>query len=111
MATVRGVDVVDAQLADDALNLLEIDEAGFDENDRRYLRTLITKFDGGPAGLSTLAAALGEERDSLEYVYEPYLLQEGYIQRTPRGRIATARAYTHLGLAVIAGPDDQGSLL
>jgi holliday junction DNA helicase RuvB len=111
VATVRGAEVVDSALADEALNLLEIDEAGFDENDRRYLRTLITKFDGGPAGLSTLAAALGEEKDSLEFVYEPYLLQEGYIQRTPRGRVATARAYQHLDLEVIAGSDGQGSLL
>lgn len=112
VATVRGAEVVDAALADEGLTLLEIDAAGFDENDRRYLRTLITKFDGGPAGLSTLAAALGEEKDSLEFVYEPYLLQEGFIQRTPRGRIATARAYQHLGLAVVAGSGEgQGSLL
>ena len=111
VATVRGVEVIDAALADEALTLLEIDEAGFDENDRRYLRTLITKFDGGPAGLSTLAAALGEEKDSLEFVYEPYLLQEGFIQRTPRGRVATARAYQHLGIELVVGDDGQGTLL
>jgi Holliday junction DNA helicase RuvB len=109
VATVRRASVVDAGLADDALRLLEIDEAGFDENDRRYLRTMIEKFDGGPVGLSTLAAALGEEKDSLEFVCEPYLLQEGYIHRTPRGRVAAVRAYEHLGIP-IASPG-QGSLV
>ena len=101
VAVVQGAPGVDAELADEALRMLEIDEVGFDDMDRRYLRTLIEKFDGGPVGIGTLSAALGEDKDSLEFVYEPYMMQEGYIQRTPRGRVATPRAYQHLGLAVL----------
>lgn len=86
------------QVARDALAQLEIDELGLDENDRRLLRAIIELFDGGPVGLSTLAAALAEEVDAIEDVYEPFLLQLGFLQRTPRGRIATRRAYEHLGL-------------
>ena len=107
-ALVKGGNVVDRKLANDALQMLEIDEAGFDYMDRLYLQTLITKFDGGPAGISTLSAAIGEDKDTLEEVYEPYLLQEGYIQRTPRGRIATRRAYEHLGLITAGGGDGGG---
>ncbi len=81
-----------------ALANLEVDELGLDENDRRLLRTIIEMFEGGPVGLSTLAAALAEEVDAIEDVYEPFLLQLGFLQRTPRGRIATRRAYEHLGL-------------
>jgi holliday junction DNA helicase RuvB len=86
------------EVARAALATLEIDELGLDENDRRLLRTIIELFEGGPVGLSTLAAALAEEVDAIEDVYEPFLLQLGFLQRTPRGRIATRRAYEHLGL-------------
>jgi len=87
--------VITAELAQQALEALEIDHAGFDRMDRRLLLTLIDKFDGGPVGLDTLAAAIGEEKDSIEDVYEPYLLKEGYLKRTHRGRVATHRAYQH----------------
>src|SRR5665213_1311862 len=76
-----------------ALNLLEVDAHGFDEMDRRLLRTIIDKYDGGPVGLNTLAAALAEEEDALEEVYEPFLIQIGFLDRTPRGRVATRLAY------------------
>ena len=81
-----------------ALNLLEVDAHGFDEMDRRLLRTIIDKYDGGPVGLNTLAAALAEEEDALEEVYEPFLIQIGFLDRTPRGRVATRLAYQHFGL-------------
>ena len=105
-AQVKGADYVDKSVADEALELLEIDQVGFDYMDRLYLSTLIEKFDGGPAGISTLSAAIGEDKDTLEEVYEPYLLQEGYIQRTPRGRVATRRAYQHLGLMSRGNPSE-----
>ena len=89
---------VNLDVARAALESLEIDDLGLDENDRRVVRTIIETFDGGPVGLSTLAAATAEEIDAIEDVYEPYLLQLGFIQRTPRGRIATKRAYDHLGI-------------
>jgi Holliday junction DNA helicase RuvB len=82
-----------------ALQLLEVDEHGFDEIDRRLLRTIIEKFNGGPVGVASLAAAMSEERDALEDIYEPFLIQLGFIDRTPRGRVATARAYEYFGLA------------
>jgi Holliday junction DNA helicase RuvB len=81
-----------------ALKLLEVDEHGFDEVDRRLLRTIIDKFGGGPVGVNTIAAAISEERDAIEDIYEPYLIQVGFIDRTPRGRVATARAYEYFGL-------------
>jgi Holliday junction DNA helicase RuvB len=81
-----------------ALQLLEVDENGFDELDRRLLRTIIDKFGGGPVGVASLAAALSEERDALEDIYEPFLIQIGFLDRTPRGRVATARAYEYFGL-------------
>ena len=90
--------VVSAGAAEGALELLEVDERGLDRLDREILRTICEKFDGGPVGLSTLAVAVGEERDTLEDVYEPYLLTEGLIKRTPRGRTATGAAFAHLGL-------------
>ena len=80
-----------------ALDLLEVDHAGFDKMDRLLLSTIIDKFSGGPVGLETLAAALSEDKDTIEDVYEPYLLQQGFLQRTPRGREATLLAYEHLG--------------
>jgi Holliday junction DNA helicase RuvB len=101
-AEVRGSGVVDAAAAEAALALLEVDELGLDRLDREILGALCERFDGGPVGLSTLAVAVGEEQDTIEDVYEPYLLQCGLLQRTPRGRTATRRAYAHLGLAAPA---------
>jgi len=100
-ALVKDIRTITADVASQALQLFEIDEMGFDYQDRLYLSTLIEKFGGGPVGLSTMSAAIGEEKDTLEDVVEPYLLQEGFIDRTPRGRVATERAYQHLGLAVV----------
>ena len=97
-AEVRANSVVSKQSADEALQLLAIDALGFDELDRRLLERIIHHFAGGPVGLDTLAASVGEERGTLEDVVEPYLIQHGFLQRTPRGRMATARAYIHLGL-------------
>jgi Holliday junction DNA helicase RuvB len=97
-AEVRGSGVVDDAAADSALAMLEVDELGLDRLDREILTTICAHFAGGPVGLSTLAIAVNEEADTLEDVYEPYLLQRGLIQRTPRGRAATRRAYEHLGL-------------
>jgi holliday junction DNA helicase RuvB len=96
-AQVNGAPVVTSEVALGALELLEIDACGFDKMDRTILNAIIDKFDGGPVGVETLAAAVGEEADTISDVYEPYLLQEGFIARTARGRIATQRAYTHLG--------------
>jgi len=107
-AEVRGAGVVTEQAADAALDLLEVDQAGLDRLDREILRTICEKFSGGPVGLSTLAASIGEEQDTIEDVYEPYLLQRGMIERTPRGRAATRRAFEHLGLEP---PDVQLGLL
>jgi holliday junction DNA helicase RuvB len=97
-AEVRGAGVVTAETAVAALDLLEVDHVGLDRLDREILRTICEKFGGGPVGLSTLAASIGEEQDTVEDVYEPYLLQRGLIERTPRGRAATKRAFEHLGL-------------
>jgi Holliday junction DNA helicase RuvB len=97
-AEVRGTGVVDDAAADAALALLEVDELGLDRLDREILAAVCSRFAGGPVGLSTLAIAVNEEADTLEDVYEPYLLQRGLLQRTPRGRAATRRAYEHLGL-------------
>jgi holliday junction DNA helicase RuvB len=101
-AEVRAGGVVTAVAADEALALLEVDDLGLDPLDREILRAICTKFGGGPVGLSTLAVTVGEEADTIEDVYEPYLLQCGFLQRTPRGRCATARAFEHLGLAAPA---------
>jgi len=97
-AQVRASGVIDQSCADQALNLLKVDSSGFDAMDRRLLLALIDKFEGGPVGIDSLSAAVGEERDTLEDVYEPYLIQQGFIMRTPRGRVATHRAYLHFGL-------------
>ena len=96
-AQVAGDGAVSRAVVIAAMKRLEVDEKGVDEMDRRLLLTIIEKFDGGPVGLETLAAALGEERDTLEDVYEPYLIQEGFLDRTPRGRQATKRSYEHFG--------------
>lgn len=97
-AEVRASGVITQQVAHKALDLLEIDHQGLDQMDRTLLSTIIEKFSGGPVGIETLASAISEEKDTLEDVYEPYLIQCGYLQRTPRGRIATELAYQHLGL-------------
>jgi holliday junction DNA helicase RuvB len=97
-AEVRGRGRIDAAVAREALELLEVDEAGLDRLDRDILRAVCEKFGGGPVGLSTLSVAVGEEPDTIEDVYEPYLLQQGFLMRTPRGRVVTAAAYAHLGL-------------
>jgi holliday junction DNA helicase RuvB len=97
-AQVRGDGVIDLKTASEALRMLEVDDLGLDESDRRVLRVLIEKFDGGPVGLDTLAAALNEDADTIMDVYEPYLIQLGFLERTPRGRMATRHAYGHLGL-------------
>ena len=94
---------VDEALASEALEMLEVDRAGLDRHDRQLLETIAKKFGGGPVGLSTLSVAIGEEPDTIEDVYEPYLLQQGLIKRTPRGRVLTERAYEHLGVEVPAG--------
>jgi Holliday junction DNA helicase RuvB len=98
-AEVRGAGHIDADVAREALELLQVDERGLDSLDREILRAVVDKFSGGPVGLSTLAVAVGEESDTVEDVYEPYLLQQGLLMRTPRGRVATEGAYRHLGLA------------
>jgi Holliday junction DNA helicase RuvB len=97
-AEVRAAGRIDRGTAMRALELLEVDAHGFDELDRRLLRTIIEKYDGGPVGLNTLAAALAEEQDALEEVYEPFLIQIGFLDRTPRGRVATRLAYEHFGI-------------
>lgn len=97
-AEVRGQGEITRDIADRALNMLDVDERGFDHQDRRLLLTMIEKFDGGPVGIDSLAAAISEERHTIEDVLEPYLIQQGYIMRTPRGRVVTRHAYLHFGL-------------
>jgi holliday junction DNA helicase RuvB len=97
-AQVRADGHITHQVALRALKLLEVDEHGFDEVDRRLLRTIIDKFNGGPVGVASLAAAMSEERDAIEDIYEPFLIQIGFLNRTPRGRVATPRAYEYFGL-------------
>ncbi|MCD5996817.1 Holliday junction branch migration DNA helicase RuvB [Pseudomonas sp. CDFA 602] len=99
-AEVRGNGQITRQIADKALNLLDVDEHGFDHQDRRLLLTMIEKFDGGPVGVDSLAAAISEERHTIEDVLEPYLIQQGYMMRTPRGRVVTRHAYLHFGLNI-----------
>jgi holliday junction DNA helicase RuvB len=97
-AQVRANGHITLDVAQRALSLLDVDERGFDEIDRRLLRTIIEKFNGGPVGVASLAAALSEERDAIEDIYEPFLIQIGFLDRTPRGRVATASAYSYFGL-------------
>ena len=108
-AEVEGTGVIDGAIANHALERMQVDAEGLDPMDRRYLSTLIEKFAGGPTGVETMSAALSEEKDTLEDVYEPFLIQEGFLQRTPRGRVATLRAYQHLGHPPPRGT--QGSLV
>jgi Holliday junction DNA helicase RuvB len=106
-AAVRAAGRVDRETARQALARLDVDEFGLDDMDARLLKTIIEKFEGGPVGLGTLAVAVGEDAGTLEEVYEPYLIQQGFLQRSPRGRIATATAYRHFGFVV---PPGQNSL-
>jgi Holliday junction DNA helicase RuvB len=108
-AQVKGTGVITVDIADRALAMLEIDQNGLDEMDKRILETIIVKFGGGPVGVSSLAVAVGEEPDTLEEVYEPYLIMEGYLNRTPQGRVATELSYKKLGLKMSRG--GQTSLL
>ncbi|HPK54009.1 MAG TPA: Holliday junction branch migration DNA helicase RuvB, partial [Smithellaceae bacterium] len=104
-AEVKYDGMIDGKIAAEALDAFEVDYKGFDQMDRKLLLTLIEKFNGGPVGVESLSAAIGEEKMTIEDVYEPYLIQEGYLQRTVRGRIATARAYEHFGLKATAQRD------
>ena len=106
-AQVKGDGSIDAALADLALKMLDVDPHGLDVMDRKLLHAVIHRFDGGPVGLDNVAAAIGEEPGTIEDVIEPYLIQQGYLQRTPRGRVATAAAWRHLGLAPPARPSDD----
>ena len=110
-AQVRAEGVVTAAVAQQALGLLEVDALGLDDIDRKILQAIIDKFDGGPVGLETIAASLSEEADTIMDVCEPYLLQLGFLERTPRGRVATARAYEHLGRTCPQRPSAQPLLL
>ncbi len=104
-AQIKTTGQINVEVADAALNLLKVDQNGFDHMDRRLLSAVIEKFDGGPVGLDNLAAAIGEERGTLEDVIEPYLIQQGFLMRTPRGRLATRSAYLHLGLKSPTRPE------
>jgi len=106
-AEVRGAGHIDEAVAREGLELLEVDEAGLDRLDRDILRAICAKFRGGPVGLSTLAVAVGEEQDTIEDVYEPYLLQQGFLMRTQRGRVATEAAFAHLGLEAPTDGSDR----
>ncbi len=109
-AQVEADGVVTSEVAGKALDMLKVDANGFDHMDRRLLMALIEKFDGGPVGIDSIAAAIGEERDTIEDVYEPFLIQQGFIQRTPRGRIATRNAYLHFGLPSPGQPGSSDDL-
>ena len=114
-AEVKGDGSINQKLSDLALELLDVDSEGFDNMDRKLLLAIIEKFDGGPVGLNSLAAAISEERDTIEDVLEPFLIQQGYIHRTPQGRVATDSAYRHFGLksknelAIQKATDNNGS--
>jgi Holliday junction DNA helicase RuvB len=110
-AAVSAVEVIDAEIADAALTRLEVDTLGLDAMDRRYLRCIAENYGGGPVGVDTLAAALSEERDAIEDVIEPFLIQQGLVQRTPRGRVVTAGGFRHIGLVVPAAVTAQLDLL
>jgi Holliday junction DNA helicase RuvB len=102
-AQIKGNGTIDIEIAKFGLNALNVDDSGLDEMDNRILSSIITKFKGGPVGLTTIATAVGEEAGTIEEVHEPFLIMEGYIQRTPRGREVTEKAYKHLGIPVPFG--------
>jgi Holliday junction DNA helicase RuvB len=110
-AIVGGKDAIDRDIADKALVRLEVDRAGLDQLDRRYLDVIAVSFNGGPVGIETIAAALSEPRDAIEEIVEPYLIQQGFVQRTPRGRMLTQAAFRHMGLPMPAGRPEQLGLL
>jgi holliday junction DNA helicase RuvB len=110
-AQVRADGAITREVADAALELLDVDQYGLDDMDARILRVIIEKFEGGPVGLTTIAAAVGEDAGTIEDVYEPFLVQQGFLQRTPRGRQATAHAYRHFGYEPPRAMSEQGSLL
>jgi Holliday junction DNA helicase RuvB len=110
-AQVRASGRITLDVAHAGLKMLEVDAHGFDEVDRRLLRTIIDKFGGGPVGLNTIAAAISEEKDAIEDIYEPFLIQIGFLDRTPRGRVATPRAYDYFGLMAPAGHQQKDSRL
>lgn len=109
-AEVKADGLIDAETATAALAMIEIDEDGLDEMDKRILESVIYKFDGGPVGIGTIAISVGEEQGTLEDVYEPYLIMQGFLKRTPRGRVAMPSAYAKFGLSAPAGRDNQGEL-
>jgi Holliday junction DNA helicase RuvB len=109
-AQVRANGRITLDVAQAALALLDVDHFGLDDMDTRLLRAIIEKFDGGPVGLGTIAAAIGEDASTIEDVYEPFLVQHGFLQRTPRGRIVTAHAYRHLGFTPPTGAAEQTGL-
>ena len=106
-ASVAGTDTIDRKIADEALSRLEVDNLGLDQLDRRYLGMIAENFGGGPVGIETIAAGLSEPRDAIEDIIEPYLIQQGFIQRTPRGRVMTAKAWSHMGLTAPQTKVDQ----
>ncbi len=106
-ASVAGTDTIDRKIADEALSRLEVDNLGLDQLDRRYLGMIAENFGGGPVGIETIAAGLSEPRDAIEDIIEPYLIQQGFIQRTPRGRVMTAKAWSHMGLTAPQTKTDQ----
>ncbi|WP_189046105.1 Holliday junction branch migration DNA helicase RuvB [Aliidongia dinghuensis] len=110
-AAVAGLATVDAKAADNALTRLEVDRSGLDAMDRRYIQAIAEHYSGGPVGVDTMAAVLSEQRDVIEDVIEPYLIQQGFLQRTPRGRLLTDKAFGHVGLAVVRPPELQLDLL
>jgi Holliday junction DNA helicase RuvB len=109
-AEVRAAGRITKKVTEEALKMLEVDPMGFDKMDTMLLLTLIDKFAGGPVGVETLAAAIGEEKDTIEDVYEPFLIQAGFLNRTPRGRVATALAYEHFGRKPGQAPKKQPTL-
>ena len=102
-AQVKGDGTINLKMTKESLLSLDVDEKGLDDVDRKLLTTIIEKFGGGPVGVDTLSAAMREDKETLEDVYEPYLLQEGFLERTPRGRLATKNAYQHLGITIPQG--------
>jgi len=110
-AQVKAQGIITKKVAQESLNSMEVDERGFDAMDRRILLTIIEKFNGGPVGVETLSAALHEEKDTIEDVYEPFLIQEGFINRTSRGRVATQLAYKHFGISAPVKPSNQLDLI
>ena len=103
-ALVQNRNKIDREITDHALSMLEIDHLGLDEMDRRILKTIIEHYDGGPVGVKTIAISIGEETDTLEEYYEPFLVQSGLLKRTPRGRVATRKAFEHVGLSNLYRP-------